>query len=943
MLSSQAACWAFLVIALFVSTFGLAFCIVFIISILLFLLGIATTVYWRQTKSLEDYLGLESLDYAHHMYEVVEKLRAEKTILKADKRLTGSHVIDEQLQEILDFVIRDFVYPWYDQVSDNEEIPHEIRVAIQNVIVGFSNRVKEADWIPFLTTQIVDDAASHLKLYRQARTRLKAAPSNSKLTLEDAFFDLEIAMENGKVCRDHLCMNPTSQRCYLQQLTDIILFYLSPELEFHCLSLRYLTREIIVNSVLLPILSKLSDPDYINQVIIYLCKDFPVTSETFMAILKTSDVVDELTATKEILNKEISTLRSRDAGGVSESTVKMQLSSLNYLGKLVDTQIARLQSGLESGVDYSHLLLSSSKLFQLPLDVLLKNNIALHYFMEHMRSVNQHPYLFFHLNIEGWKASTEQQLADLEQNTSFDKADVMLAEQYSAAKQSLERIREAASSIFEQYLTEQSSNRLMIDELVVKRLLYRIQNEKPHENWFDEAQACVLDKMQNDERCLIGFRSTSSYVKLLSELDLLRGDSSLVEGDEEDSGSLDRVSLNSDTASLPEFVIGASDCTVDSGSSSSPGAGSKDDKPSGTFTLYAEIIETGLVHEKGKTFGVYAVSVSKKYESGHRESWHIYRRYSDFYELHQKIKEKFPELSKLSFPAKKTFGNMERKTLERRMMHLNNYLRSLFTPGVLASKPGLIPILLYFLGPTDYRQTSNFSSTLDSLFRMSMQAVRTVPDSVMSSVDGMVDNLSKVLQVRTVGKEGSETAKVGASLDAETDDNIPMRIMLLLMTEVFELRASSQWLRKRLITFLRQIVRTMFGDIVNRRILDYVSFLTSPNKVASYLSAFKESLWPNGFPSEPTMPRDHATKMRTRVAAKAALLSSLPDDIKHILGSQTTLTGITTVFSLLQITRLNTRFCSVVLEGVLTNIFPGVSPALMRLHAKSERLNPGDS
>lgn len=61
---------------------------------------------------------------------------------------------------------------------------------------------------------------------------------------------------------------------------------------------------------------------------------------------------------------------------------------------------------------------------------------------------------------------------------------------------------------------------------------------------------------------------------------------------------------------------------------------------------------------------------------------------------------------------------------------------------------------------------SNFLQ-LDSLFRMSMQAVRTVPDSVMSSVDGMVDNLSKVLQVRTVGKEGSETAKVGASLDAE--------------------------------------------------------------------------------------------------------------------------------------------------------------------------------
>lgn len=48
----------------------------------------------------------------------------------------------------------------------------------------------------------------------------------------------------------------------------------------------------------------------------------------------------------------------------------------------------------------------------------------------------------------------------------------------------------------------------------------------------------------------------------------------------------------------------------------------------------------GLVHEKGKTFGMYAVSVTKKYENGHRENWHAYRRYSDFHDLHTKIKEK---------------------------------------------------------------------------------------------------------------------------------------------------------------------------------------------------------------------------------------------------------------------------------------------------------------
>lgn len=35
--------------------------------------------------------------------------------------------------------------------------------------------MKEVDWIPYLTTRLVDDAASHLRLYRQAcaKTKLK--------------------------------------------------------------------------------------------------------------------------------------------------------------------------------------------------------------------------------------------------------------------------------------------------------------------------------------------------------------------------------------------------------------------------------------------------------------------------------------------------------------------------------------------------------------------------------------------------------------------------------------------------------------------------------------------------------------------------------------------------------------------------------------------------
>lgn len=59
---------------------------------------------------------------------------------------------------------------------------------------------------------------------------------------------------------------------------------------------------------------------------------------------------------------------------------------------------------------------------------------------------------------------------------------------------------------------------------------------------------------------------------------------------------------------------------------------------SADFILQAEIVETGVAQGKGKTFGIYDVSVVKCYQTiGEQENWHVFRRYSDFYELHKKV------------------------------------------------------------------------------------------------------------------------------------------------------------------------------------------------------------------------------------------------------------------------------------------------------------------
>lgn len=57
--------------------------------------------------------------------------------------------------------------------------------------------------------------------------------------------------------------------------------------------------------------------------------------------------------------------------------------------------------------------------------------------------------------------------------------------------------------------------------------------------------------------------------------------------------------------------------------------------------------------------------------------WHIYRRYSDFYDFHQWIKAKWMRLNKIEFPSKHTFRTTDRLFLERRMGALNKYLETI--------------------------------------------------------------------------------------------------------------------------------------------------------------------------------------------------------------------------------------------------------------------------
>ena len=209
------------------------------------------------------------------------------------------------------------------------------------------------------------------------------------------------------------------------------------------------------------------------------------------------------------------------------------------------------------------------------------------------------------------------------------------------------------------------------------------------------------------------------------------------------------------------------------------------------------------------------------------------------------------DLASIPFPSKKMLNNLATWFLEKRMAELNNWLDQILTPSTLQSHPGMQELIFKFLDHTPYQQCQptptlarkvedNLVAPIRSSVKNVSDAVKAVPDNFISTVDGVVDGIYRKLRPSRFppGHSSPELHHRG-SIDLEGEENIPLRILLLLMDEVFDLRSKDQWFRRRLVLFLRQILKAMFGDIVNRKIVDFVNALTSPEEVAGYIKSLK--------------------------------------------------------------------------------------------------------
>nr|XP_019963108.1 PREDICTED: sorting nexin-13 [Paralichthys olivaceus] len=805
--------WGGLGVVLFLVTFG-PFAI-FYLAFYIFCFvggGFAVTLLYGKINSEKH---LEKCEHSYlpptqiGIVKTLDEMKLEMKPIRIDRRLTGSSFIDEPLQQVIQFALRDYIQYWYYTLSEDESFILEIRQTLQNALVQFSTRSKEVDWQPYFTTRLVDDFATHLRVFRKAQDRLADREDKQRdITdeLVDSFFEAEVEMER-KICRDVVCTSNKDEEGFLRDLCELLLYLLLPPGDFHNKNMRYFLREVLARGVLLPLINQLSDPDYINQFVIWMIRDSSCNYEAFMNILKLTDKPPELEAVKDKVVEELQYLRSLDTAGDDINVIKNQINSLLFVKKVCETRIQRLQSGKE--VDALKLAANFGKLCVIPLDHILVHNIALQFFMDFMQAAGAQAELFFWLTVEGYRVTAQQQLEAMQGWQKDGK------KQPSATKGLL---KAAALGVFEQYLSEKASPRVQVEEESVTKLGEKLQKEDPTPEIFDEIQRQVYDMMLRDERYYPSFKQSPLYVRMLAELDMLK-EPSYRGSDDGEGESFNGSPTGSINLSLDDL---SNSCHDES------------------MHLHAFISDTGVCNDHGKTYALYAITVFRRNQDGSEDCWKTYRRYSDFHDFHMRITEQFENLASiLKLPGKKTFNNMDRDFLEKRKKDLNAYLQLLMNPEMVKACPTLIPYVYDFLENKAYS------------------------------------------------------------------------------------KGKGEFARKC------------------RKIVDHVDYLTSPEQVADYVKKFRDSYWPNGILAETTPRRDKSIRMRTRVAAKTSLLGIMPDELKHIIGADTTRKGILRVFDMFQYQPMNRRLVYVFLEGFLETMFPQYKfPELfVKLHSRSPRIH----
>ncbi|KPI44175.1 Sorting nexin-12 [Cyphellophora attinorum] len=344
--------------------------------------------------------------------------------------------------------------------------------------------------------------------------------------------------------------------------------------------------------------------------------------------------------------------------------------------------------------------------------------------------------------------------------------------------------------------------------------------------------------------------------------------------------------------------------------------------------------------DDGREFALYVIEVQR--QAGDQmpaATWAITRRYSEFHELHQRLRRRYPSTRNLDFPRRRMVLKLQKQFLHNRRIALEAYMQQLLRmPDVCRSRE-----LRSFLSQQAISTTLDTSS--DAAVN-TQDIVSRIYNSVTDGMDEFLGNMTVLDQLSVAGQNlisaattqlgntqtdivplDQQAAGAGSVAEAEAelrsfeDKELEPFVKPIcdIFLEIFELNRGNNWLRGRAVVV---VLHQLLGGTVERKVRDFVKSLLQEDSLLKYIELLKDTMWPNGV-MRVAQSRSAVEKGRTKKEAGVVLATLLPDLAGGVVGRGNAQGAARRVSAALNNVRLNQHLVYTVLDEIVGVLFDG--------------------
>lgn len=299
--------------------------------------------------------------------------------------------------------------------------------------------------------------------------------------------------------------------------------------------------------------------------------------------------------------------------------------------------------------------------------------------------------------------------------------------------------------------------------------------------------------------------------------------------------------------------------------------------------------------DAGGHYMLYIIEVERLASDGSISAgWVVARRYSQFFQLHQHLRSKFPQVRKLDFPKKGVVLKFQHKSLvDARKIALQSYLRELLKmPDVCRSKAFRL-----FLSSETFSVDSLSSASSTNL---------TTDDSSLNEAD-----------TEEIDMRQSITSDLDA--EAELDSARPfIQPICDLFIQVFGFDRGNNWLRGRAVVV---VVQQILGGTIEKKIREAVSGFATEQNMTDIIQKVTGSIWPDGAMKPPTPPRSNVDKLKCKHDAQVIVHALIRDASIKIVGGSSSRYASVHAFEMFQNEILNAHIIYTLLDVLVENVF----------------------